>query len=97
MLLFRIGLKYEKDLNSGQLTDDLRQVFEAHGIDFPQDTPVSLRGKDRRWFITIGEQEYPIRKEADKLYLLGDKANIFENRSAELVPLGSEEDTQFCP
>ena len=95
-LLFRIGLKYEEDLNSGQVTADLRQVFETHGVAFPQAAPVSLRGKDRRWFVTIGEQEYPIRKEADKLYLLGDKANIFENRSAERVLLGSEEDTHFA-
>ena len=39
VLLFRIGLQYEKDLNSGQITEDLRQVFETHGIDFPQDAP----------------------------------------------------------
>ena len=95
-LLFRIGLKYENDLNSGQITTALRQVFETHGVDFPQNAPVSLRGKNRRWFITIGEQEYPIRKEEDKLYLLGDKADIFENRSAEPVLLGSEEDTRFA-
>ena len=95
-LLFRIGLKYEKDLNSGQITEDLRQVFETHGVDFPQNVPVSLRGKNGRWFITIGEQEYPIRKETDTLYLLGDKADIFEDRSAEPVLLGSEEDTHFA-
>ena len=94
-LLFRIGLKYEKDLNSGGVTADLRQVFEAHGIDFPQNVPVSLRGKDGRWFITVDKQEYPIRKEADKLYLLGDKTDIFENRSAEPVLLGSEGETHF--
>ena len=94
-LLFRIGLKYKKDLNSGQVTEDLRQVFEAHGVEFPQNVPVSLRGKDRRWFITIGEQEYPIRKEEDKIYLLGDKADVFEDRSAEPVLLGSEGDTHF--
>ena len=96
VLLFRIGLKYEKDLNSGQLTEDLRQVFETHGVDFPQNAPVLLRGKDRRWFITIGEQEYPIRKEADTIYLLGDKAAIFKNRSAESVLLGSEGNTHFA-
>ena len=96
VLLFRIGLKYEEDLNSGQVTEDLRQVFETHGVDFPQNAPVSLRGKNGRWFITIDEQEYPIRKEEDKLYLLGDKTNIFENRSAESVLLGSEEDTRFA-
>ena len=96
VLLFRIGLKYEKDLNSGQFTEDLRQVFETHGVDFPQNVPVSLRGKNGRWFITIGEQEYPIRKETDTLYLLGDKADIFEDRSAEPVLLGSEEDTHFA-
>jgi len=95
-LLFRVGLKYEEDLNSGQFTDDLRQVFETHGVNFPQNAEVSLRGQDRRWFITIGEQEYPIRKEADKLYLLGAKADIFEDRSAEPVLLGSEEDTHFA-
>ena len=95
-LLFRIGLKYENDLNSGQITEDLRQVFETHGVDFPQNAPVSLRGKNGRWFITIGEQEYPIRKETDTLYLLGDKADIFEDRSAEPVLLGSEEDTHFA-
>ena len=95
-LLFRIGLKYVDDLNSGQITEDLRQVFKTHGINFPENAPVSLRGKDRRWYITVGEQEYPIRKEADKLYLLGDKTNIFENRSAELVLLGSEADTRFA-
>ena len=94
-LLFRIGLTYEEDLNSGQFTDDLRQVFETHGVDFPQDASVSLRGRNGRWYVTIGKQEYPIRKEADKLYLLGDKTNIFENRSAEPVLLGSEEDTHF--
>ena len=96
VLLFRIGLKYEEDLNSGEVTADLRQAFETHGIDFPQNVPVSLRGKDRRWFITIGEQEYPIRKEEDKLYLLGDKTSIFQNRSAEPVLLGSEGDTHFA-
>ena len=94
-LLFRIGLKYKKDLNSGQVTEDLRQVFEAHGVEFPQNVPVSLRGKDRRWFITIGEQEYPIRKEEDKIYLLEDKPDVFEDRSAEPVLLGSEGDTHF--
>ena len=99
VLLFRIGLKYEEDLNSGQVTEDLRQVFETHGVDFPQNAPVSLRGKNGRWFIKIDEQEYPIRKEADKLYLLGDKTivHIFENRSAESVLLGSEEGHPFCP
>jgi hypothetical protein len=71
-------------------------VFETHGVDFPQNVPVSLRGKNGRWFITIGEQEYPIRKETDTLYLLGDKADIFEDRSAEPVLLGSEEDTHFA-
>ena len=96
VLLFRIGLKYEEDLNSGQITADLRQVFEKHGIDFPQDAPVSLRGKNGRWYVTIGEQEYPIRKEADKLYLLGDKTDIFEDRSAEPVLLGSAEGTRFA-
>ena len=96
VLLFRIGLKYEEDLNSGQVTEDLRQVFETHGVDFPQNAPVSLRGKNGRWFITIDEQEYPIRKEANKLYLLGDKTDIFENRSAESVLLGSEEGTRFA-
>ncbi len=96
VLLFRIGLKYEEDLNSGQVTEDLRQVFETHGVDFPQNAPVSLRGKNGRWFIKIDEQEYPIRKEVDKLYLLGDKTNIFENRSAESVLLGSEEGTRFA-
>lgn len=95
VLLFRIGLEYEKDLNSGQITPDLRQVFETHGIDFPQNVPISLRGKNGRWFITIAKQEYPIRKEADKLYLLGDRADIFEDRSAEPVLLGSEGDTRF--
>ena len=95
-LLFRIGLKYENDLNSGQITEDLRQVFETHGVDFPQNVPVSLRGKNGRWFITLGEQEYPIRKETDTLYLLGDKADIFEDRSAEPVLLGSEENTHFA-
>ncbi len=131
-LLFWIGLKYEDDLNNGKVTADLRQVFETHRIDFPQDAPVSLRGKNGRWFITIGEQEYPIRKETDKLYLidfpqdapvslrgkngrwfitigeqeylirkeadklyLEDKTNIFENRSAATVLLGSEEDIHF--
>ena len=94
-LLFRIGLRYEKDLNSGEVTADLRQVFETHGVNFPQKAPVSLRGTNGRWYITIGEQEYPIRKEADKLYLLGDKTNIFEDRSAEPVLLGAEEDTHF--
>ncbi len=92
-LLFRIGLKYEKDLNSGQFTAELRQLFETHGIEFPQDASVSLRGKDGRWFITVDEQEYPIRKESDKLYLLGDKINLLENRSAAPVLLGSEEGT----
>ena len=95
-LLFRIGLKYEEDLNSGQVTEALRQVFETHGVNFPQNAPVLLRGKNGRWYITIGEQEYPIRKEADKLYLLGDKGDIFENRSATLVLFGSEGDTHFA-
>ena len=95
-LLFRIGLKYEKDLNSGQFTDDLRQVFETRGVDFPQNVPVSVHGKNGRWLMTIGEQEYPIRKETDKLYLLGDKADIFEDRSVEPVLLGSEGDTHFA-
>ena len=95
-LLFRIGLKYEEDLNDGEITADLRRVFKTHGVAFPENAPISLRGKNGRWYITIGEQEYPIRKEADKLYLLGDKAAIFENRSAEPVLLGSEGDTHFA-
>ena len=95
-LLFRIGLKYEGDLNDGEITADLRRVFKAHGVDFPENAPVSLRGKNGRWYITIGEQEYPIRKEADTIYLLGDKTDIFKNRSGEPVLLGSEGDTQFA-
>ena len=95
-LLFRIGLKYEGDLNDGEITADLRRVFKTHGVAFPENAPVSLRGRNGRWYITIGEQEYPIRKETDTIYLLGDKADIFENRSTESVLLGLEGDTQFA-
>ena len=95
-LLFRIGLKYENDLNSGKITEDLRGVFEAHGIVFPRNAPVSLNGKDGRWLLTINEQKYPIRKEADKLYLLGVNTGIFENRNAKPVLIGADEGTSFA-
>jgi len=75
-LLFSVELKYQIDLDKGNISEDLRQDFKDNRISLSQNATVSIEEKDSEWliadfttarFFTRKEKTYPVRKEGDKL------------------------------
>jgi len=68
--LFEVGLNYQADLNSGSISEELRQEFRNNGILLSQNATVSTEKKDSKWIIADKENEYYVKKK-DKLDIIG--------------------------
>jgi hypothetical protein len=53
-LLFSVDLKFQTDLDGGNLSEDLRQEFENNEITLSQDASISVGGRSGRWLIAPG-------------------------------------------
>lgn len=61
--LFETDSKFQSDLDSGNISEELRQEFESHGTSLSDSASVS----DNLWHITDGDKRYIIRKKEGKL------------------------------
>jgi len=69
--LFELELELQKELDSGTISDGLRQEFSKNGITLSQSATLKvkdrIRGKGIRWQINDGQSVYIIKKEEGKL------------------------------
>jgi len=68
-VIFSVGLKFQTDLDNGNVPEDLRRAFENHGFEFPQNAMVSIKAEDGNWRMNMTPARYTIniKKEGDKL------------------------------
>ncbi len=75
-LLFSTDLSLQRDLDNGEIpSDNLRQVFENHGLTLSQDATISVEEKDSKWIVAYqgNHPEYRIRREDGKLKVYNEK------------------------
>jgi multiple sugar transport system permease protein len=80
--LFEVGLNHQADLNSGNISEELRQEFKNNGIVLSQNATVSTEKKDSKWVIADKENEYHVKKR--------DKLNIIGYAKPPLKPVGTK-------
>ena len=81
-LVFSIDSKFQNNLDSNSIPEDLRQEFENNGITLSSNTTVSIVDKDSVWAMKNkdNKQRYCcIRKEEDKLNVYNVIFNIVAN------------------
>ncbi|MBM3238818.1 potassium channel family protein [Candidatus Poribacteria bacterium] len=79
-LLFSVDLEFQNDLDSRNISEDLRREFEEKGISLSMYFPISIEKKNSEWIITNTEvkqiyhieRTYRIRREKEKLNIYGD-------------------------
>jgi len=73
-LLFRVKLEFQKDLDNGVISDDLRQEFKYIGTSLSQNASVAVVKEGHDWQIKDNEKIYPVKKEGETLdiYLPGN-------------------------
>lgn len=74
--------RWEKSLNEGVVSKDLRTVFEKEGFAFPENA--SIKKEDDKWEITTDEKLYMIEKENEKLTICKSEIPILTIASSEL-------------
>ena len=75
-LLFSTDLSLQSDLDNGEIpSDNLRQVFENHGLILSQDAAISVEEKDSKWIVAYqgNHPKYRIRREDGKLKVYNEK------------------------
>ena len=83
--LFGAELELQSDLDSGDISEALRQEFKDNGVSLSPDVTISeelVIWKGRRWLITDNEDRYWVKKEKDKVKKEENKLNIYK-----LIPL----------
>jgi len=83
--LFSAELELQSDLDSGDISEALRQEFKDIGVLLSPDVTISKElviWKGKRWLITDKEDRYWVKKEKDKVKKEEDKLNIYK-----LIPL----------
>lgn len=58
-----IGLEFQSDLDSGTVSEGLRQELESNGISLSQDATVLVEEAGSRWLIADKDKRYPVKKE----------------------------------
>ena len=66
-MLFRIGLEFQNDLDSRNISQRLLREFENKGNSLSGKAAVSVGKTGERWLITDVQKVYSIRKEDDRL------------------------------
>jgi len=70
---FSVDLKFQDDLDSGNISKGLRQEFENRKISFSDNAVISTVGAEGRWRIENDQQTCLIMREADKLNIHAEK------------------------
>jgi hypothetical protein len=97
-LLFSVGGRFQDDLDSRTISQDLRDRFKNNKISLSQNARISIMQRGSKWQITDGQETYAIRKEEGELniYQAGHQiwfeAEAFDERSpSESYKLGDGE------
>ena len=74
-ILFGIDSKFQRDLDSNNISEELRQKFENQGISLSQSATISTKKRGSGWLIKDkdSKQMYRIRKEEGKLNIYAKK------------------------
>jgi MFS family permease len=71
---FGISPGFERDLESGVISDGLKQKLQDNGISLSQDANVSGEGTAGKWQIADGNKKYTVMKEGSRLSVYGRHA-----------------------
>jgi preprotein translocase subunit SecD len=68
-LLFSTELKFQTDLDNGNISQDLRKAFDNQAISLSQNVMISIEKRGGKWLITDegNNQTYAVRKDENKL------------------------------
>jgi len=68
-LLFSIDLKFQSDLDNGNISEPLRQKFEKNEVSLSHNAKILIQEKDREWLITDENNlnTYTIRRRTDEV------------------------------
>jgi tetratricopeptide (TPR) repeat protein len=80
--IFNIGLEFQPELDSGAISDSLRDAFSAKDFELSQDATVSLEEKDTKWRINDDKKIYSIEKSENVLVVYEE---IIEQKIQELI------------
>lgn len=61
-LLFRIDPKFEDNLASNSISEDLRKAFGTSGAPLEPSTAIQAEEPGSRWVLTTGDREYVVRR-----------------------------------
>jgi chemotaxis signal transduction protein len=67
LMMFSIGLEFQRDLDSKNISERLLQEFGNKGISLSDKAVISIEETGRRWLITDVRRMYSIRREEDGL------------------------------
>jgi outer membrane protein assembly factor BamA len=73
-MLFHIGLEFQNDLDSKNISAGLLQEFQSKGNSLSDKAAVSIERAGSRWLVTDVQKAYSIRKEEDRL-------NVYKTRT----------------
>lgn len=80
--LFDIGADFQSELDSGTISESLKQTFEANEITLSENAVLSTEEKDTKWRITDGKSIYSIEKSATAMTVYNE---IIEQKVQELI------------
>ncbi|MBN2562435.1 MAG: prepilin-type N-terminal cleavage/methylation domain-containing protein [Phycisphaerae bacterium] len=92
--LFSVGSEYQADLDSGSISQSLRDSFADYDITLSQTATVAVQEAGVRWLITDAARSYLIRNEAGKLSICG-KEGLRLNGDA--VEISADSGTHWYP
>jgi len=75
-LPFSIDAKFQSDLDSNNISEELRQELENNRLSLSHNARISVEGS--RWLIIDGKKRYTVRKE-------GDELNIYRNADSVII------------
>ena len=84
---FSVSAVFQSDLNHGNVSENLQQVLENHGVSLSQNVSIFIEEKDSKWLITDNakhhkKRTYTVRKEAENLKISRDIVRV---RTAEMM------------
>jgi len=91
-LLFSVELELQSDLDSGDISEALRQEFKDNGVSLSPDVTISKESviwKGKRWLISDNDDRYWVKKEKDKVKKEEDKLNIYKLIPPQIIKVAA--------
>lgn len=78
MLLFRVAIEAQGDLNDGIISEGLQQELEDNRLSLSDAAAVSVEETGAEWLITDGDERYIVKRQKDKLNVYGNNVPNFD-------------------